>query len=106
MHFLVSRVTGTATDYGSRQRMTLNDLYMQAINLTRAFSVILINYKFSRNRPWAVHETNAESKTVFRNSNKSPTKCNNFSSILLDVYLQLSMFWASSRPLSGAQQLQ
>ena len=35
-----------------------------------------------------------------------PTRCNNFSSILLDVYLQLNMFWASSRPSSGAQQLQ
>jgi len=31
---------------------------------------------------------------------------NNFSSLLLDVYVQLNMFWASSRPSSGAQQLQ
>ena len=37
-----------------------------------------------------------------------PTRCNNFSSLLLDVYsyVQLNMFRASSRPLSGAQQLQ
>ena len=35
-----------------------------------------------------------------------PTRCNIFSSLLLDVYLQLNMFWASSRPSSGAQQLQ
>jgi len=35
-----------------------------------------------------------------------PTKCNNFSSLLLDVYVQLNMFRASSRPSSGAQQLQ
>jgi hypothetical protein len=35
-----------------------------------------------------------------------PTKCKNFSSLLLDVYLQLNMFRASSRPSSGAQQLQ
>jgi hypothetical protein len=28
-----------------------------------------------------------------------PTKCNNFSSLLFDVYLQLNMFRASSRPL-------
>ena len=40
------------------------------------------------------------------NSNKSPTRCNNFSSLLLDVYLQLNAFRASSRPSSGAQQLQ
>jgi hypothetical protein len=38
-------------------------------------------------------------------SDKSPTRCNNFSSILLDVYLQLNMFWMSSRS-SGAQQPQ
>jgi len=35
-----------------------------------------------------------------------PTRCNNFSSLLLDIYLQLNMFRASSRPSSGAQQLQ
>jgi hypothetical protein len=35
-----------------------------------------------------------------------PTRCNNFSNLLLDVYLQLNMFRASSRPSSGAQQLQ
>ena len=34
------------------------------------------------------------------------TWCNNFSSLLLDVYWQLNMFRASSRPSSGAQQLQ
>jgi hypothetical protein len=34
------------------------------------------------------------------------TRCNNFSSLLLDVYIQLNMFRASSRPSSGAQQLQ
>jgi hypothetical protein len=35
-----------------------------------------------------------------------PTRCNNFSSLLLDVYVQLNMFWASSCPSSGTQQLQ
>ena len=35
-----------------------------------------------------------------------PTRCNNFSSLLLDVYVQLNMFRASSRLSSGAQQLQ
>ena len=34
------------------------------------------------------------------------TRCNNFSSLLLDVYVQLNVFRASSRPSSGAQQLQ
>jgi hypothetical protein len=35
-----------------------------------------------------------------------PTICNNFSSLLLDVYVQLNMFRASSCQSSGAQQLQ
>jgi hypothetical protein len=32
-----------------------------------------------------------------------PTRCNNFSSLLLGVYVQLNMFRAYSRPSSGAQ---
>ena len=35
-----------------------------------------------------------------------PTRCNNFSSLLLDVCVQLNMFRTSSRSSSGAQQLQ
>jgi hypothetical protein len=35
-----------------------------------------------------------------------PTRCNNSSSLLLDVYVQLNMFRASLRPSFGAQQLQ
>jgi len=35
-----------------------------------------------------------------------PTRCNKFSSLLHDVYLQLGMFRASSRPSLTAQQLQ
>jgi len=35
-----------------------------------------------------------------------PTRCNNLSRLLLDVYLQLNMFRTSSRPSSGAQQQQ
>jgi hypothetical protein len=35
-----------------------------------------------------------------------PTRCNNFSSLSDDVYVQLNMFRAVSRPSSGAQQLQ
>ena len=32
-----------------------------------------------------------------------PTRCNNFSSLLLDVYVQLNMFRASSRPSSASR---
>ena len=49
---------------------------------------------------------NIGENVLLNNSNKSPTRCKNFSSLLLDVYVQLSMFRASSRPSSGAQQLQ
>jgi len=34
------------------------------------------------------------------------TRCKNLSSLLLDVYVQLNMFRASSRPSSRAQQQQ
>ena len=34
-----------------------------------------------------------------------PTRCNSFPSLLLDVYVRLNVFRASSRPTSGAQQL-
>jgi len=41
-------------------------------------------------------------KMIF-NSNKSPTRCNNFPVYYPDAYLQLNMFRAFSRPSSGAQ---
>jgi hypothetical protein len=37
------------------------------------------------------------------NSNKLPTRCNNFLVYYPDVYLQLNMLQAFSRPSSGAQ---
>jgi hypothetical protein len=40
------------------------------------------------------------------NSNKSPTRCNNFTVYYPDVCLQLNMFRPFSRPSSGAQWLQ
>jgi hypothetical protein len=41
--------------------------------------------------------------TQISNSNKSPTRCNNFSVYYPYVYLQLNMFRAFSRPSLGAQ---
>jgi len=35
-----------------------------------------------------------------------PTRCTSFPSLLLDVYVWLNIFRSSSRPSSGAQQLQ
>jgi hypothetical protein len=40
---------------------------------------------------------------LFYNSNKSPTRCNNFSDFYPEVYLELNIFPAFSRPLSGAR---
>jgi hypothetical protein len=47
--------------------------------------------------------TNQQLKTIQINQ---PTRWNNFSCLLLDVYVQSNMFRASLRPSSGAQQLQ
>ena len=46
------------------------------------------------------------SPCIIIHSNKSPTRCNNFLVHYPDVYLQLNMFRAFSRPSSGAQWLQ
>jgi hypothetical protein len=55
---------------------------------------------------WINEAISTHSEYVWQFQINQPTKCNNFSSLLLDVYLQLNKFWASSRPSSGAQQLQ
>jgi hypothetical protein len=39
-------------------------------------------------------------------SNKSTNLMKKFIQFITDIYLQLNMFWVSSRPSSGAQQLQ
>jgi len=44
----------------------------------------------------------AAMETVWCISNKSPTRCNNFPVYDPDVYLQINVFRASSRPSSGA----
>ena len=51
-------------------------------------------------------DKNKEFKVCKYNSNKSPTRCNSFAVYYPDVYLQLNMFRAFSRPSSGAQWLQ
>jgi hypothetical protein len=55
-----------------------------------------------------IHFSSKVCKSVHHHTFKinQPTKCIHFSSILLDVYVQLSMFRASSHPSSEAQQLQ
>jgi hypothetical protein len=52
-----------------------------------------------RNRP---HGLTCAWKKNKNNSNKSPTRCNNFLVYYPDVYLQLNMFRAFSRPSSEA----
>ena len=53
-----------------------------------------------------VHRLNLMPINITDNSNKSPTKCKNFPVYFSDVYLQLNMFRAFSRPSSGARRLQ
>jgi hypothetical protein len=55
-----------------------------------------INPEFRLTNVWKMFQIN------------QPTRCNNFSGLLLDVYayLEINMFPASSCPSSGAQQLQ
>jgi hypothetical protein len=60
------------------------------------FSSFVVTAELDNNVEWVENS----------NSNKSPTRCNNFSVYYPDVCLQLNMFRAFSRPLSGAQWLQ
>jgi hypothetical protein len=55
---------------------------------------------------WQTHVLEAKYLSSYYFQIKQPTRCNSSSSLLLDVYIQLIMFRASSRPSSGAQQLQ
>jgi hypothetical protein len=82
--------------------------------------VLLINTHKVKHVVWTVWtfcicgEVNQESNTVatkithtiLLNSNKSTISCNNFPVYYPDAYLQLNMFRAFFRPLSGAQWLQ
>jgi hypothetical protein len=62
--------------------------------------------RFGRGFGPVVRQTTNKWDTAFPISQQ--IRCNNFSSLLLDVYsyVQLNMFQASSRPSSGAQHLQ
>jgi hypothetical protein len=53
---------------------------------------------------WYIQHFGSKMTTI--NSNKSPTRCNNFSTYYPDVYLQLNMFRAFSRLSSRPQWLQ
>jgi len=58
---------------------------------------------------WCCPKKETWSTTQMNNTRiqiNQPTGCNNFPSSLLDVYVRLNMFRASSRPSSEAQQLQ
>ena len=85
--------------------------------IERRVAVLPTNYNVTyiantRGMTEKVKARNSSTYALFRKKSKKqiqinqPTRCNNFSRLLLDVYLQLSMFRASSRPSSGAQQLQ
>jgi len=77
----------TAVDYSVAIPILINKVYI-------SFDIQLAMFKICK----SVHHNTIQ-------INK-PTRCNNFSSLLLDVYVQLDVFRAFSRPSSGAQQLQ
>jgi len=77
--------------------VTWNLLHLHAFNRYPGKSCeMAVNEVLQQNSPRGIHIIQIN----------QPTRCSNFSSLLLDVYVQLRMFRASSRPSSGAQQLQ
>jgi hypothetical protein len=113
-------VTGQGWNYSAR---TYRRLKMRTTTLLRNFGIqsptVVVSYPgrvessatHAKNRSVLVYNLNL---VYLKISNKNcqifqtnkPTRCKDLSSLLLDVYLQLNMFRASSRLSSGAQQLQ
>jgi len=84
--------------------LTFRDIHRWVINSERK----LTSLYFSLHLPSATFFIFEVCKSMHHHTFQinQPTRCNNFSSLLLDVYVQLNMFRGSSRPSSGAQQLQ
>ena len=74
----------------------------------RRFALIMVDDNFRLESFYTLQSIFKVFKSVHYHTFQinQPTRCNNFSSLLLDVYVQLNMFRASSCPSSGAQQLQ
>ena len=70
------------------------------------FTVCKSSYSLQVIIQFASHHTVCKSVHHHTVQINQPTTCNNFSSLLFEVHLQLNMFRGSSRPSSGAQQLQ
>jgi len=68
--------------------------------------VVVRNYWQYFRRKWSGLCILYEDQQIFNVPINQPTRCNNFPSLLLDVYVPLNMFRASLRPSSGAQHLQ
>jgi hypothetical protein len=84
-------------------RLQTNVLRILDYNSTIYLALIIACICFTR-YIYEVYEINLLS--IHPIQTNQPTRCNSFSSLLLDVYVQLNMFRASSRPSSGAQQMQ
>ena len=101
------------SDFSYVVYLIISCLIYKRSNLHLGSCRYLINFR--KCHPWAETITQAFIQFKFRVCKSvhhhtiqinQPTRCNNFSSSLLDIYLQLNMFRASARPSSGAQQLQ
>jgi hypothetical protein len=70
-------------------------------NASGVYILLFVAFKWAR-----VKETYRDNFSAVKIYNiiqiNRPTRCNNLSSLLLDVYLQFNMFRASSRPSLGA----
>jgi len=77
------------------ERQSLDNQFTGLINLFDGWSSYLFCFAL-----------NSRPTSLLRNKINQRTRWNNFSSLLVDVYVRLNKFRASSCPSSGAQQLQ
>jgi hypothetical protein len=74
-----------------------------AVKLNSAFNTSHAKATWSSYRHTTKKRRRRKIKEIYMKSNKSPTRCNNFSVYYPDVYLQLNMFRAFSHPSSVAR---
>jgi hypothetical protein len=76
-------------------------------HLQRMFSEVIKSSLPSKSK-FTIHSENTRKFDICKSVHhhtiqiNQPTRCNNFTSLLLDIYVWLNMFWPSLCPLSGA----
>ena len=90
-------IMNTKTRQDKTSKECLTNLISRNLYLERSTYFVILNVLMLLVCRW---------NFISSNSNKSPTRCNSFPVYYPDVYLQLNMSRAFSRPSSGAQLLQ